>query len=171
MIGSGSAAIQMQKHPRHSYLSPAFVRRTSRPFSSRHLGHMASMGCSGGIWLSLPPFAVGRNSTFGLRDFLYPQRDSRGLNQRRGRCASPMARSTGQGCLKNPPNRTHGLRLKRRLFRPGSAVTLASVTVTASVEERSFSPPTSGACRSRPRLARPVWAHSGSSLEPGMKQN
>ena len=51
-----------------------------------------------------------------------------GRSTRRLTCRRP----SGTGCLKNPSNRTPGLRLKRPLFDAGSAVTVASVTVTAN---------------------------------------
>jgi hypothetical protein len=70
-IGSGSVATQVQRQPRHSYVGtrmwPIRMGRTGWPFSSRHLGQMASNGGSGGIWLRrLDLVCLGRNRTFVL---------------------------------------------------------------------------------------------------------
>jgi hypothetical protein len=74
IIGSGSVAIQTQKQPLHVYVGtrmwPIRVGRTGRPFSSRHLGQMASDGGSGGMWLRrLDVVCVGGNRTFVLGKF------------------------------------------------------------------------------------------------------
>ena len=58
-----------------------------------------------------------------------------GLFTKTGRAPRRLTRrgSPGADCLKNPSDRRRGLRLKRPLFAAGSAVTVASVTVTAVV--------------------------------------